>query len=110
MFIQPSTTIFYRCDEERDKLVVGEVWCKRSGGYARKDGRKIVTFYNKKLGKKKDVPEFFRERLRESERVLEKSGNLSEKNLDFVIFRGIYFKICLIVGQPPLLCAPSVTK
>jgi len=54
----------YEYDEERDELVVGEVRFKRSGGYARKDGRKIVTFYNKKLGKKKDVPEFFRERLR----------------------------------------------
>ncbi|MDP4039407.1 MAG: hypothetical protein Q8P57_02405 [Candidatus Pacearchaeota archaeon] len=30
-------------------------------------------------------------RLRERKRVLEKNGNLSGKNLDFVIFRGILF-------------------
>ena len=54
----------YEYDEKTDELVVGEVRFKRSGGYARKDGRKIATFYNKELGKKKDVPEFFRERLR----------------------------------------------
>ncbi|MDP4039149.1 MAG: IS1182 family transposase, partial [Candidatus Pacearchaeota archaeon] len=54
----------YEYDEEKDELVVGEARFKRRGGYARKDGRKIATFYNNELKKKKDVPEFFRERLR----------------------------------------------
>ncbi|MDP4039564.1 MAG: IS1182 family transposase, partial [Candidatus Pacearchaeota archaeon] len=156
----------YEYDEERDELVVGGMRFKRSGDYARKDGKRIATFYNNELKKKKDVPEFFRERLRmrdkmetskgreiyafrkitvepvigqikenlgfrqfclrglegvrievnivasvhnlkkiwkrlrERERVLEKNGNLSGKNFDFVIFKEIYFEIEFIMGQP----------
>jgi transposase len=54
----------YEYDGETDELVVGSERYRRRGSYVRKDGRKIVTFYSKKLRKKKDVPEFFQERLR----------------------------------------------
>ncbi|MDP2672897.1 MAG: hypothetical protein Q8O84_03740, partial [Nanoarchaeota archaeon] len=49
-------------------------------------------------------------RLRERERVLEKNGNLSGKNFDFVIFKEIYFEIEFIMGQPPLLSVPSLRE
>ena len=39
-------------------------WYKRSGYYERKDGKKIWTFYCKELKKKKDIPYYFKERLR----------------------------------------------
>ena len=54
----------YEYDEEKDEIIVDEMRFKRSGGYMRKDGRKITTFYNKELKKKKDVPIEFRSRLR----------------------------------------------
>ncbi|MDP4039130.1 MAG: hypothetical protein Q8P57_00940, partial [Candidatus Pacearchaeota archaeon] len=49
-------------------------------------------------------------RLRERERVLEKNGNLSGKNFDFVIFKEIYFEIEFIMGQPLLLCLPTTER
>jgi len=54
----------YEYDEEKDEIVVGNLRFRRSGGYVRKDGRQIATFYNKELKKKKDVPKEFRSRLR----------------------------------------------
>ncbi|MBS3111820.1 transposase [Candidatus Woesearchaeota archaeon] len=41
----------------------------RRGIYTRKDGRKIRTFYCPELKKKKDVPFYFRERLRMKEKI-----------------------------------------
>ena len=54
----------YEYDENTDELVVGEFRFRRSGGYKRKDGCEIATFYCKELRKKKDVPRDFRSRLR----------------------------------------------
>lgn len=54
----------YEYDLEKDELVFEGNRYRRRGSYKRKDGRKIVSFYCENLRKKKDVPEFFRERLR----------------------------------------------
>lgn len=54
----------YEYDEKTDELIVEGERYKRSGGYTTKAGKEIVTFYSKKLKKKRVVPKFFRERLR----------------------------------------------
>ena len=59
----------YDYDEKRNELIVNGERFSFSGVYERKDGRKICTFYSKKLKKKKDVPFFFRERLRMKEKM-----------------------------------------
>jgi hypothetical protein len=43
-------------DEKIDVIIVGKNKFLRSGSYTRKDGKKILTYYCKKLKKKKDVP------------------------------------------------------
>jgi len=54
----------YEYDEEKDEIIFeGRRW-RYKGWYTRKTGRKIVMYYNDELKKKKDLPEFFRERLR----------------------------------------------
>ena len=53
----------YEYDEKTDELIVEGERFSRSGDYMRNE-RRIATFYSKKLKKKKDVPFFFRERLR----------------------------------------------
>jgi transposase len=64
----------YEYDEEKDEIVVGKIRFKRSGGYTRKDGSKIATFYNKKLKKKKDVPLDFKSRLRMRDKMETEEG------------------------------------
>ena len=54
----------YEYDEEKNELIVGEERFYFKFQYQRKNGMKILSYYNDKLGKKKDVPFFFRERLR----------------------------------------------
>ena len=54
----------YRYDEKKDEIISEGHRYKRSGFYIRKDGKKIWTFYCKELKKKKDIPYFFKERLR----------------------------------------------
>ena len=54
----------YEYDEKKDEIIAEGHRYKRSGFYMRKDGKKIWTFYCKELKKKKDVPYFFKERLR----------------------------------------------
>ena len=54
----------YEYDEEKDELIVGKTRFRFKGMYVRKDGKKILMYYNEKLKKKKDVPFYFRERLR----------------------------------------------
>ena len=45
-------------------MIVGEEKFYFKFQYQRKNGMKILSYYNDKLQKKKDVPFFFRERLR----------------------------------------------
>ena len=54
----------YEYDEKKDELIVGRRRYRFKGKYTRKDGKRILMYYNDKLKKKKDVPFFFRERLR----------------------------------------------
>jgi len=54
----------YEYDSKTDSIICEGFVYKRSGGYNRKDGKKILTFYNKELKKKKDIPFYFKERLR----------------------------------------------
>ncbi len=64
----------YEYDEVKDELVVDGVRFSRSGEYKRKDGRRIATFYSKKLKKKKDVPLEFRSRLRMRNKMESEEG------------------------------------
>lgn len=54
----------YEYDWKKDELIVGKERFQFKGIYTRKDGKKILMYYNNKLKKKKDVPFYFRERLR----------------------------------------------
>ena len=54
----------YEYDEKKDELVVGKTRFRFKGLYVRKDGKKIFQYWNDTLKKKKDVPFYFRERLR----------------------------------------------
>ena len=54
----------YEYDEKKDELIVGKTRFRFKGLYVRKDGKKIFQYWNDKLQKKKDVPFYFRERLR----------------------------------------------
>ena len=54
----------YEYDEEKDEIVVEGIRFYRRGSYQHKNGKKITTFYNKELKRKKDVPMEFRSRLR----------------------------------------------
>lgn len=54
----------YEYDSKKDELIVGKYRFYFKGVYARKSGKKIIMYYNDKLKKKKDVPFYFRERLR----------------------------------------------
>jgi len=61
----------YEYDEINNELIVeGHKFAYR-GIYTRKNGLKIHTFYSKELKKKKDVPFFFKERLRMKKKMLE---------------------------------------
>lgn len=54
----------YEYDAKRDELIVGKYRFYFKFQYTRKNGTKILSYYNDELKKKKDVPFYFRERLR----------------------------------------------
>ena len=54
----------YEYDKKRNELIVEGERFQFRGIYDRKNGKKVITFYNEKLKKKKEVPFFFEERLR----------------------------------------------
>ena len=54
----------YDYDAEKDEIIFLGKRFSYKGEYNLKNGEKRITYYNAKLRKKKDVPEFFRERLR----------------------------------------------
>ncbi len=59
----------YEFDEQKNELVADGVRYRFRGIYTRKNGKKIISFYNEDLKKKKDVPFYFRERLRMKEKM-----------------------------------------
>ncbi len=54
----------YEYDAKKDELIVGKGRFYFKGVYTRKNGKKIIMYYNDKLKKKKYIPFFFKERLR----------------------------------------------
>src|SRR3989344_3428305 len=61
----------YEYDWKKDELIVGKTRFRFKGLYTRKDGKKILMYYNDELRKKKDVPFYFRERLRMRDKMKE---------------------------------------
>jgi len=61
----------YEYDWKKDELMVDKERFRFRGEYVRKDGRKIFSYYNEELKKKKDVPFYFRERLRMRDKMKE---------------------------------------
>jgi len=64
----------YGYDKNKDELIVGKHKFYFKGGYTRKNGKKIIMYYNDKLKKKKDVPFHFRERLRMRDKMSAEEG------------------------------------
>jgi transposase len=59
----------YEYDEANDEIICEGHRYQRRGVYTRKDGRRIMTFYSAELKKKKDIPYYFKERLRMKEKM-----------------------------------------
>ena len=59
----------YEYDEANDEIICKGHRYQRRGIYTRKDGRRIMTFYSAELKKKKDIPYYFKERLRMKEKM-----------------------------------------
>ncbi len=59
----------YEYDWKNDELIVGKERFRFRGVYTRKNGKKVISYYNEKLKKKKDVPFYFRERLRMRDKI-----------------------------------------
>lgn len=59
----------YEYDAERNELIADGVRYRFRGVYTRKNGKKIVSFYNEDIKRKKDVPFYFRERLQMKEKM-----------------------------------------
>ena len=64
----------YEYDAKKGTILFEGHKYKRSGYYKRKDGTKIWTFYCKELKKKKDIPYYFKERLRMKAKMATKKG------------------------------------
>lgn len=64
----------YEYDWKNDELIVGKYRFYFKGEYARKNGKKILMYYNDKLKKKKDVPFHFRERLKMRDKMSTEEG------------------------------------
>ncbi len=64
----------YEYDEETNELIFDGVRYQYRRMYTRKNGRKIHSFYNAEIKKKKDVPYYFRERLRMKEKMMSEEG------------------------------------
>ena len=64
----------YEYDLKNDELIVGKHRFYFKGAYARKNGKKILMYYNDKLKKKKDVPFHFRERIRMRDKMSTDDG------------------------------------
>jgi len=64
----------YDYDEERDEIIANGARYRFRGVYTRKNGRRVISYYNPDLKRKKDVPFYFRERLRMKEKILTQEG------------------------------------
>jgi transposase len=82
----------YKYDEEKDEIIFQHRRWRCKGFYYRKNGKKILMYYNDKMKKKKDVPEFFRERLRMKEKM-KKPGSKKVYNLRKITVEPVYGNI-----------------
>ncbi len=82
----------YEYDWRKDELIVGKERCRFRGVYTRKNGKKVISYYNEKLKTKKDVPFYFRERLRMKEKMESKEGR-QVYNLRKVTIEPVYGNI-----------------
>jgi len=64
----------YEYNWKKDELIVGKEKFRFRGEYVRKDGKRIFSYYNEELKKKKDVPFYFRERLRMRDKMKEQES------------------------------------
>lgn len=64
----------YEYDEEKNELIAEGIRYRYRGIYIRKDGKKIISYYNEEIRKKKDVPFYFRERLRMRDKMNTDNG------------------------------------
>jgi len=79
----------YSYDDKRNELISEGYRYKYSGFYVRKTGVKVCTFWSKELKKKKDVPFFFKERLRMKEKM-EKPESKEVYNLRKITVEPVY--------------------
>ena len=79
----------YKYDAKRNEIVADGHRYKYSGFYVRKTGVKVCTFWSKELKKKKDVPFFFRERLRMKAKM-EKKESKKIYNLRKITVEPVY--------------------
>ncbi|MCH8003948.1 MAG: transposase, partial [Nanoarchaeota archaeon] len=66
----------YEYDGNKDEIIYKGKLFRYSGSYFRKNTDRKILIYKTSDGKKKDVPEFFRERLRMKEKMETKEGKL----------------------------------
>lgn len=59
----------YKYDEEKNELIADGIRYRFRGIYTRKNGKKIISYYNEEIKRKKDIPFYFRERLRMKEKM-----------------------------------------
>src|SRR3989339_253974 len=54
----------YTYDKKKNEIISEGIRYRYRGTYIRKNGKVVISFYNAKIRRKKDVPFYFRERLR----------------------------------------------
>jgi len=59
----------YSYDPKKNELIADGVRYRFRGVYKRKNGKLVISYYNSKIRKKKDVPFFFQERLKMKEKM-----------------------------------------
>ena len=64
----------YEYDWKKDELIVGKNRFYFKAAYTRKNGKKILMYYNDRIKRKKDVPFHFRERLRMRDKMSAEEG------------------------------------
>jgi len=67
----------YEYYEKRNEIISDGCRYKFRGIYTRKNGKKVISYYNAELKKKKDVPFYFRERLRMKEKMKTDEGKMT---------------------------------
>ena len=82
----------YDYDWKKNELIVDGKRFSFRNIYTRKNGKKVYSYYSKELKKKKDVPFYFRERLRMKEKM-EKPDSRKVYNLRKITVEPVYGNI-----------------